>query len=355
MALYFTSPADNPACGYGRVATKLKEALKASDIPVTEKPQRSDVQIWYGQPFPETAAQRRRRCDRFLLYTMFESSRIPDGWIETINQHDALLTPSCWCGQWFQECGMKVPWHVLHHGVDPDEFPLLERPADRKNLTFLWMGVNPRDRKGCEMVRQAFFKLRLPDTRLIIKAVPVQSPRLYLETPSCKEIWCWYSQQQMLDLLQEADLSLNPTSGEGFGLIPLEHAATGLAVAVTDFSGCKEYLDELKPDMIGIQWQPKPSYFNSLGGDYGFDAAPDYDHLCSIMEWAARNRDQVRESGRRLSQAVHARWAWQRPIRQLKEILKVYQGSGRKMSNDWPAIQAFPATGLPGRRPDQDQ
>ena len=326
MALYFTSPADNPACGYGRVAVKLREALVKSGIPLTCRPRRTDVQIWYGQPTNEAdiLEQRRRRCDRFLIYTMFESTVIPEGWVDEINRHDGLLTPSRWCGRWFHECGVKVPWQLLHHGVDPEEFPLLERPADRKHFTFIWQGVNPRDRKGCEMVRQAFLKLKLPRTRLIIKAVPVKSPRLYLETPGCKEIWDWYTQKQMLSLLQEADMSLNPTSGEGFGLIPLEHAASGLVVAVTDFSGCKEYLDELKPDMIGIQWRPKPSYFNSMGGDYGFDAAPDYDHLCSVMEWAAQNRDQAREKGWRLAQAVHERWTWQRPVEQIKAILKAY-------------------------------
>ena len=327
MGLYFTSPADNPACGYGRVATRFYEALQKSDIPLTTQPTHSDVQVWYGQPFrdKETARQRRRRCDTYLIYTMFESTIIPDGWVEDINRHEALLTPSEWCGRWFQECGVKVPWHLLHHGVDPDEFPLLQRPTDRKYLTFLWQGVNPKDRKGCELVRRAFYKLRLPDTRLIIKAVPVQSPRLYMERPREKEIWDWYTQKQMLSLLQEADMSLNPTSGEGFGLIPLEHAATGLAVAATNFSGCREYLEDLKPDMIGIKWRPKPSYFNSLGGDFGFDAAPDFDHLCSIMEYASKNRDEVRKKGQRLAQAVHKRWTWQRPVEQLTEILEHFK------------------------------
>jgi len=333
MALYFTSPADNPACGYGRVATKLLEALKSSDIPITEKPQRSDVQIWYGQPFrdKDTKRQRRRRCDTYLIYTMFESTVIPDGWVDEINKHDALLTPSRWCGRWFMECGVTVPWRLLHHGVDPAEFPLLERPADRKYLTFIWQGVNPKDRKGCEIVRRAFYKLRLKHTRLIVKAVPVQSPRLYMETPGCKEIWDWYTQKQMLSLLQEADMSLNPTSGEGFGLIPLEHAATGLAVAATDFSGCREYLEDLKPDMIGIKWRPKPSYFNSLGGDFGFDAAPYFDHLCSIMEWASKNREEVRAMGLRLAQAVHKRWTWDRPVQQLKEILGRLKQGGENL------------------------
>jgi glycosyltransferase involved in cell wall biosynthesis len=326
MAVYFTSPANNPACGYGRVATKLLEALKSSDIPITEKPQRSDVQIFYGQPFndPDLLEMRQRQCDRFFIYTMFESSLLPDGWVEEINKHDALLTPSRWCGRWFQDCGVNVPWHLLHHGVDPAEFPLLERPVDRKYFTFIIQCVNPRDRKGCELVRRAFYKLRLPRTRLIVKAVPVQSPRLYMERPGEKEIWDWYSQKQMLALLQEADISLNPTSGEGFGCIPIEHAATGLAVAATDFSGCREYLNDLKPDMIGIKWRPKPSYFNSLGGDFGFDAAPDFDHLCSIMEYASKHRDEVRAIGQRLAQAVHERWTWQRPINQLREILKGY-------------------------------
>lgn len=333
MGLYFTSPADNPACGYGRVATRFYDALLKSDIPLTTQPTRSDVQVWYGQPFRDkkTARQRRRRCDTYLIYTMFESTVIPDGWVKNINRHEALLTPSRWCGRWFQECGVNIPWHLLHHGVDPVEFPLLERPADRKYLTFIWQGVNPKDRKGCELVRRAFYKLRLPDTRLIIKAVPVKSPRLYMERPREKEIWDWYTQKQMLALLQEADMSLNPTSGEGFGLIPLEHAATGLAVAATNFSGCREYLEDLEPDMLGIKWRPKPSYFNSLGGDYGIDAAPDFEHLCSIMEYASKNRDEVRKKGQRLAQAVHKRWTWDRPVRQLKEILGHFNQGGENL------------------------
>ena len=306
---------------------KLKETLRASNIPLTNKPNREkDIQIFYGQPFRDrrNAAYYRRRCNTYLTYTMFESTKLPDGWVEFINAHEGLLTPSRWCKDWFIKNGVKVPVDVLHHGVDPAEFPILERPRDREYLTFIWQGVNPRDRKGCEIVRRAFRKLRLKKTRLIIKATPVSSPRLHLEMSGYKEIWDWYTQKQMLELLYEADMSLNPTSGEGFGLIPLEHAATGLCVAVTDFSGCKEYLDDLKPDMIGIKWKEKPSYFNALDGDYGYDAEPDFNHLCEVMIWANKNRDKVREMGLRAARAIQKRWTWQRPVKQLKAVLKKY-------------------------------
>jgi len=327
MAVYFSSPANDSPTGYGRVATKLRQALSDSDIEITDKPHKSDIQIWYGQPFRDRkhAKSYRRRCNTFLTYTMFESTVLPDGWVDFINNREGLLTPSKWCANWFTKCGVKVPIDILHHGVDPKEFPFLERPVDRKYFTFIWQGVNPRDRKGCELVRTAFKKLRMKHARLIIKATPVKSPRLYLEYGGMKEIWDWYTQKQMLNLLKEADFSINPTSGEGFGNIPLEGAATGLGVAVTDFSGCKEYLDDLKPNMIGIKWKKKPSYFNSLGNDFGFDAAPQLDHICAIMEWANQNREKVREMGRQASKAVHKRWTWQRPINQLKKILSRYE------------------------------
>jgi glycosyltransferase involved in cell wall biosynthesis len=322
--LFFSSPARNGKTGYGKVFNSLSKALDKSDIPLTEKPQKDDIQIWYGQPFREKkyAAHYRRRCNTYLTYTMFESTVLPPGWVDFINSREGLLTPSKWCADWFQKCGVNVPIDILHHGVDPDEFPFMERHG--RPFTFMWQGVNVKDRKNGEMVRQAFLKLNLKDARLIIKAVPVETPKLHIEMKNIKEIWEWYSAEQMQQLYSEADMSLNPTSGEGFSLCPLEHAATGMAVAVTNFSGCKEYLDDLKPDMIGINWQPKPSYFNSLGGDFGYDAAPDFDHLCSIMEHAVNNRDEMREKGKRLSETIHTRWTWQKPVEQLKMILDKY-------------------------------
>ena len=328
--LYFSSPAKSGKIGqtgYSRVAQKLIEALGKSDIPITCDPKVDDVQIWYGQPpYPENELEpwrHERKCNTFLTYTMFESTVLPDGWVEFINDREGLITPSRWCNDWFRECGVNVPIDVCHHGVDPIEFPYLERDKDREYFTFIWQGVNPRDRKGCEIVREAYSKLRLPKTRLILKATPLYSPRFYSQVGGITEIWDWYTEKQMLEIYRQADFSINPTSGEGFGLIPLEHAATGLAVAVTSFSGCLEYLDEL-PEMIGINWKVKPTYFRPILGDDGYDAKPDIEHICFIMEWAAKHRQTVREAGKALSEQVHKNWTWKRAIKQIKGIYKKY-------------------------------
>lgn len=333
--LYFSSPAKSGKIGqtgYSHVAKKLMEALEKSDIPLTKEPKSNDVQIWYGQPpYIENEPEPwryERKYSTFLSYTMFESTVLPVGWVEFINEREGLITPSKWCKEWFAKCGVTVPIDICHHGVDPTEFPFIEREKDREYFTFIWQGVNPRDRKGCEIVREAYSKLRLSKTRLIIKATPLYSPRFYSQVRGVTEIWDWYTEKQMLDLYRQADFSINPTSGEGFGLIPLECAATGLAVAVTDFSGCREYLAEL-PEMIGITWKQKPSYFNTKFIDVGYDAKPDFDNICFIMEWANKHQDMVRETGRRLSEAVHKNWTWDRAINQIKEIYGKYDTHDR--------------------------
>jgi len=321
--LFFTSMAKNPVIGYGKVAIKLKEALGNSDIELTGSPEKTDIQIYYGQPFKENARHYKRQCNTFLTYTMFESTIVPNGWVDFINEHEGFLTPSRWCADWFKDNGVKVPIDILHHGVDPDEFPFIERPRDREYFTFIWQGVNPNDRKGGDVVRHAFRKLRLNKARLIMKGVPLASPRLYINHWGIEEIIDFYSQGQMTDLFRKADFSINPTRGEGFGLIPLEHASTGLDVAVTGFSGCREYLKDVS--MHPIKWTPNTSYFTKvLKDDFGTDALPDFGHICEIMMWAYKHRDEVRERGKKLSQAVHERWTWERPISQLKEILPKY-------------------------------
>ena len=100
--------------------------------------------------------------------------------------------------------------------------------------------------------------------------------------------------------------------------------ATGLDVAVTDFSGCREYLFDV--GMHPIKWHNYEAFYNTqVKGDYGEDAYPDEDHIAEIMTWASNNRDKVRERGKQLSQIVHKRWTWQRPVNQLKNILPKYE------------------------------
>jgi len=311
-------------CGYGKVYNKILDTLENLNYPepFIKEPAWNDLQIWYAPLFDYVTADFNQVCEKVLTYSMFESTIIPEGWADFINRFSGFLVPCQWCKDIFVNNGVKVPIDVLHHGVDPVEYPYIER-SDSEYFTFLWQGASVKDRKGCDLVLEAYNKLKLKKSRLIIKATPLRTPRYYSQLYGITEIWDFYTHKQMIDLLSTVDMSINPSRGEGFGLIPLEHAATGIYSCATDFSGFKEYIDDI-PQIGKINWHWSNVAY--LGKKYGKDAAADFDHICHLMEWGYNNRDEVRRLGKEASQAIHERWTWNRPIEQMKVICKKYEG-----------------------------
>lgn len=106
--------------------------------------------------------------------SMFESSKIPQDWIEPLNAMDAVIVPCKFCKEIFQACGVTTPIHVVPLGVG-DIYQYAERDPDRP-LTFLTFG-DRGERKGGLVALKAFqlafgenpaykliFKMRKPKT-----------------------------------------------------------------------------------------------------------------------------------------------------------------------------------------------
>ena len=118
------------------------------------------------------------RSPRLVTYTMFEATRLPEGWPEVINGYaDGCLVPCRWCADVFRENGIRVPIGVVRWGVEPADYWPIERergtfgPRNARNgtkdakregheerpYTFLWSGT-PDKRKGWDLVYRAFWR-----------------------------------------------------------------------------------------------------------------------------------------------------------------------------------------------------
>jgi glycosyltransferase involved in cell wall biosynthesis len=331
MKLCLYSVANVDKTGYGAMLKNFTIALFQRGIDLVDfyACDRADVQIFIGQParILRNFKTRRgifdylkRKSDRFFLFSMFEAEKLPPNWAQDINQwFDAVIVPSDWCKEKFVNAGVTLSIHKVPLGINPNDFPFIKRP-DRDTFTIVWQGLYFGDRKGNSLVRRALEELDLPKVRLIEKIVPFALKARSEFAFYSEKIWSICEvlpQTDMLFLLKEADLSLNPTSGEGFGLIPLEHMATGLPAIVSDNSGCKEYINA--DYNIPIQCRLMEAFF---GGEYGLDERPDYEDMKAKLVYCYNHREEIKEMGWNASRWVRDEWTWDRATDKLLEVIK---------------------------------
>ena len=233
-----------PTVGYNRAIGLAAKAL--SDVIVGD-PKRAQARIYCNIPWHHDPKSLRVGDLPLIAWTMFESTRLPSAWRDFLNRHcDAIMVPTQHCRDMFRLSGITRPLAVVPFGVDRDEFgPVPHRKHAGYN--FLWQGhtYDPDGRKGAAVAERAYRELcrdsRIgDDARLILKYrphsnTPLEMDRIEVE-PGITHVCGTLPADAMRDLMETTDCCINPSHGEGFGLIPLEHMAMGRPVILTGWS-----------------------------------------------------------------------------------------------------------------------
>jgi glycosyltransferase involved in cell wall biosynthesis len=345
MIIDFHSPANTNQFGYGRAYLGLRYELEKA---VAEKGCHrlaefytgGDVQIYCGGLYSDLEEHFERKSQLLLAYTMYEATILHPDFKRNMHKFDGLIVPSDWCKKVFEDNGYKGPIFVVPLGVNPDDWPLLDRPVDRKPFRILWQGAVINDRKGGPLVLKVFNDLNLPDSELWLKFNPHYTISriewdLWLDKQCLEQILVYpyqvkkindirvrscgraFKQKELRRFLSHADLSIYPSFGEGFGLIPLEHMATGLPVILADNSGMSMYAN---PEYCWpISCKAKCS---SFGQEHGVDYLADEDEIKRAILWAYENRVDMRALGERASAWVRENWTYEKAARKLIETLE---------------------------------
>jgi glycosyltransferase involved in cell wall biosynthesis len=314
--------------GYGRHSVHLARALTHLGVSVRPMPygtweMPSDLQRLLGigydvltialiaaQDFPSLPG-------RMWGYSMWETTVPPEEQVKNINQTcTRFIVPASWLIEVYQEAGVTRPMHVLPEGVDPAEFPLIERPLEDRPYTFLCLG-DRSGRKGDDQVWSAFFKA-FPDTddvRLVIKCTSNNHQGLNM-TNSDPRLSLWREDvSSMLDVYAHADCFVFPSTGEGWGLPAREAASTGLPVLATNWSGLTEG---------GIENYAIPIDYTLVDapGLLGQWAHAKEDDLVYWMRWCFENRELAQNKGRNASNWLHANQTWKQSAEALVELVE---------------------------------
>lgn len=258
------------------------------------------------------------RCEKLASYSMWESTLVPSDHVEEINRASSLHYVPCRQNvESHRACGVRVPIKVLHHGVDTDRFPYLERDPGSHPYTFGTFG-DLSSRKGIDVLLRSFleeFGPREP-VRLLLKST-AKASAYGVDDPRVETVGGYLDGEDLLELLREMDAFVLPSRGEGFGLCGLEAMATGLPVIATDWSGPSEYLDPADGFPLRYELADAGGILSGNVRYHGLWAEPDHEHLRALMRHLYEHPREGERKGRAAAERVRGDWTWDRVATQL--------------------------------------
>jgi glycosyltransferase involved in cell wall biosynthesis len=324
---YFTVAAR--ADGYGMSRDHLKFELAEQDIKLSEVQAEQKVALVYNYPYSVVQI----RNDVRLLYTMFESDRIPEDWPDYLAAANEVIVPSRWCQEVFKKAGITTT--VVPLGYNDRAFTYQERPK-RDVFTFVhYDSFNLR--KGFQEVFEAFTQEFGHDepVKLVLKTVQEHTklPIVKAIYPNIEVVRGAFNERDLVKLLADCDCMVYPSRGEGFGITPLEAMATGLPAIVPNAHGISEYFNA--DYMIEVDSSIRmPALHNRFKGqNIGDMVVCSVEDLRKKMRYAFEHQDEMRELGRKASEYVKG-YTYRHTARRLAGIIKKWEGREVKKRGD---------------------
>lgn len=268
--------------------------------------------------------------EKKAMYTMWESTKLNEGWVEACNEVNMVLVPCQEDVKIFKDNGVKVPVKVLHHGVDQEFYFYREKKKSDVFTVGTIGSLVPR--KDPELLITAFLDEfeNTPDAVLYIKDTNEQTyiQEKYGNNEKIKFNGRKVSPYELGEILASFDIAVFPSHGEGFGLGGLQAMGVGTTCICTDWGGFREYLNPeynfaLECKLVDID--RVGSNNTTYSGQW---AQGSYEHLRKLLRYAYENREEIHEKGKKAAQWVKEYWTWQRCGQQLIDAIDEYENTG---------------------------
>lgn len=313
-AIWSENGSSRPSEGYGVASKNIVEQLLKKGVNIdapraASSPDLGDISAMIGY-FDRSAVKADfiinhslpdvyRKAKKYSVgFSYWETSRLRQDWVANMNEMDEIWTVSRWAKKVFIDSGVSVPVKSFKLGVNNDlYYPKLRK---RKNsFVFLSIG-SPSSRKNSQLAVDAFIKLfgdsegfRMiyksnghPDARIFDKAGNINhlssNHRIDVIDREVSEI-------ELANIYEKVDCILYPTSGEGWGILPMQGIAKGIPTICTNATACTEFAHLSVP--LDFEWSTEK--MNGIYNGAGEWAKPNFDDLCDKMLYVVNNYDEV--------------------------------------------------------------
>lgn len=319
--VYLATVTQSGTDGYGVASKNILKELKKLDVVIDLHQNEQKIGLLLHNPYSIMRLTNPYR----ILYTMFESDRLPDDWQEYLFEADRVIVPSKWCASIFKQAGVEAI--VIPLGYDDSIYKYHQRRT-KKIFTFThYNAFNVR--KGFLELFKAFteeFSIEEP-VRLLLKTtdstIPSAMPINPNQYPNIEVITGKKTDVEMVDILNSSDCFVFPSRGEGFGLTPLEAMATGLPVIVPNAHGISEYFNKKYMYEVAVEEKVPATYSAYKNQNVGKMIKCSVGDLRKKMRYIYENQKEARAKGKKASEYVK-KYTWRKTAEQLNDILKEY-------------------------------
>jgi glycosyltransferase involved in cell wall biosynthesis len=373
MGIKYISPYDHS--GYGTAARRVLIGLRNAGIPFTWTPMVAgkgwdlgyepftgrgvgdpDLDPWCNRDIPYDTVivhlvpeytLRWRHLEpgkRLILYTAWETDRIPHHWRFFLELADLVLVPSAWNRSVFQQAGLRVPVEVFPHIAQECRHISGSPPFLMPDHNFVFYAIETwTGRKALGDVIRCFLNTFSKDdpVTLALKTTHRDLTRVrpFLRSAGTRQavnrLLSHYRRPAHLCLITRdlpaddlwrlhlrGDCYVSMSHGEGWGLGSFDAAAHGKPVVMTRYGGALDYLPADSAYLINCRMVPvdndsgKPSF----AGDQQW-AQADPVHASVLMRRVLDNRKDAAEHGKRLQLLVHEQFNERKVIGRLMELV----------------------------------
>lgn len=222
------------------------------------------VLVYHSPPWNINPQEERKKFDRIVLNTVWETLKLPNEWVPTINKFDAVFVPSGYSVKAMIDSGVKVPIFLVPHGVNTNQF----KPENKKLLLkqveekFVFVSVFEfQHRKNPEALLKSYWEefTCKDNVALVIKTYwgrrskKVITDKIYEykkklgmgnKTAPIFIITKFLGDENLKGIYRLGDAFVLPTRGEGVGLPFMEALSSGIPVIATGWGGQMDFLTE---------------------------------------------------------------------------------------------------------------
>ena len=234
------------------------------------------------------------------------------------NWYDAMIVTCPMNVEAFQALDPHLPYHVVPCGIEPDDFPVMERPIDRP-LTFGMIGVLG-GRKDPFALLTAWKDLKeeglLPEARLLVHdmsgSIHPRAPEVFPDMVLTQRAM---SREDLLGWYRSVDVLVSTSRGEGNNKPAMEFMATGGPVIATDWGGHQNWLHPHAawpiPGTLQRVWESSPAR----------DFRLDPEALKAALLEAYADRTLVRTKGRVAARWIRDTLSWDQVAVRMEKVL----------------------------------
>ena len=224
----------------------------------------------------------KQQARKVVCMTVCETETVHEMYGHLFNMFETIYVPSEFCQTIFSRQFSKTKFEIIRHYI-PEQIRFHNR--DTSTYIFYHIGNVNDPRKQVKKIIEAFLRLNLPDSLLVLKATCKEPVKWKI--PRVHVINGLLPDEQIQAIHESSHCYVSFSHSEGVGMGAVEAAMYDKPVIITEYSAPKEYIKTPYTIKCGTCEIKQDDFLYQKGMEWG---EPDFKQLMEFMKDAYDNK-----------------------------------------------------------------